>query len=364
MLRGDPIALDPELGREPLAVVGARALAAWPMWAGALVLGLPSMHDLVVLVPCASAATLVALSVAHIIGESGTPVPVSRAWRLVGYGLMADFAIACAQLLMTGAIRPRAGASPVIDLVIALGIYGVASRMLAPEHLAPPYRKRVAVDAAAPVILAALAALGALHGATDPIAMPFVVAPLVALRCASYADLRIPRGLSRQVGSAAWLTTVAVLMLVTSALGASRTPLASASGLSQAMLLACISAVIASVMVLVRARQLHGALWGVVREYRPDGLVLAVRGGEDRVHIVPSQPVPGAGMPPLDHTVTFLEVEELGSDGAPYRSGPPFIRARLAIGGSSSLLSGALVARAALWAAWSSAALAAAFALG
>ncbi len=346
-------------GREPLAVVLARALAPWPLW---LVLwGDPDRGA--PFVTAALVASLMAWRASRGADRSIGIAPVALTVALA-FGASVFLSAVASMLFARGPCGTGAASLPSVLLAWLSGamLYELGRRCLSTPGIGPPARVARVLDAAAHAVFLLAPATGVVDLSGGGAPLPVVVGPLLALRVAGFHDVRVPPSRRGSLGARTAIGGLSVLVLVAAMVhepgpGHWSAPVAWTVGG------AAVSALVAAVVLALRARSVSRALSGVVDEHRPDGVVLAVAGGAERVHVLPSDPRPGAGMPAPAAPITFLDVEPVPSDDAPYRGGPPVVRARMAYRGTSEQLAAALLCRAWGWLAFSALSLAAAILL-
>ena len=341
-------------GREPIAVIVARALAPWPLW---LLLwetlrpdGLrgPAFTPVVATLLVASMAQRAAR------GADRTLRPDLLVLLLsLSFGVAFFLQVAAAFTWYGRGFEPT---GPIVSVLLVwvagVALYEVFKRVFAGED-GPPVDLAHRIDFAAHSLLFCGPWLGVVDFAGNGVPLPLLVGPLVAVRVYGGQDARMPPArpgrlaVRTALGSAAAVAMLVVLSDASFARDASPAVALTLVGIAFSCLLAAIA-------LAARAPLAATALSGVVFEPRDGGVVLAVEGDEERVHVVPRGSGSGTGRSlSAGQVVTFLDVERVPIDAPPYRGAPKTVRARLAWLGTSEDLAGTLLARAWGWLAWS-----------
>ena len=351
-------------GREPIAVIVARALAPWPLWLLVWETLRPDSSTGPALTSVV-ATLLVASMAQHVArGADRTLRPDLLVLLLsLSFGAAFFLQVAAAFTWYGRGFEPS-GPIPSAVLVWLSGValYEAFKRVFAARESGASPEPELArrTDTAAHALLFAGPFIGLVDFADAGIPLPLLVGPLVAVRVSGGHDARMPPArpgrlaLRTTVGSVAAIGMLAVLADAHVAPDAS--PAVALTLLSVAS-----SSLLAAIALAGRAPLAASALTGVVLAPRDGGIVLAVAGDDERVHVVPcgsaagAAPALRAGVP-----VTFLDVEPVATAGPPYRRGPRTVRARLAWPGAAEDLAAVLLARAWGWLAWSAVTFAAA----
>ena len=334
-------------------VVAARALAPWPLW---LVLwgALGGGRDRGSLYVFVTTALVVALMARRAVRGADRNVTAGGVVSVVSLALGANFFFA----VVSGMALPHGhlgnlGWVPAVALgwIAGAGCYELGKRCLAQPDLGPSRLQGLVVDIVAHQALFAAPLLGLVDLRGGGLPLPLLVGPLVAVRVAGWHDARMPAPSASRLHVRTLLGVLAVAALVAALVLPPGVPGSTSNVL--VVLSAAVSSLLAAAVLVHRAGVAARCPWGVVYERRPDGIVLSVRGGSERLHVVPTDPRPGSGLPLPESPITLVDLEPLEGPGAPYRDGPPMTRARIAWRGTADQLASTLLARAWGWLAWS-----------
>lgn len=336
-------------GREPLTVIVARALAPWPLWLILWEVLRPEALGGAVLTPVV-ATLLVGLMAQRAARGADRALRLPLVAALIGLSMGATVLLEVASAFTwygRGFVPSGAAFGTLFTWLGGAALYEGFVRTLREPELQPS----PALDRLAHAILFAGPWLG-LVGVDQGLPLPFVVGPLVALRLVGGHDARMPLPRRGRLTTRTVLGTVAAVALLGAVLDASPLSHAPAAVAWSVMAAAC-SALLAALALASRAHVAAGALSGVVHEQRDGGVVLSIAGDEGAVHVVPRSCGSGGALPQPNLTVTFLDVEHGPEPGAPYRTGPSTVRARVLWCGDADQLASTLLARAWSWLAWS-----------
>jgi len=331
-------------------VIVARTLAPWPLWLFLWetlrpdALRGPAFTPVVVtllvgsMVQCAARAADRSLHVDRLVALLGLSF-VAALWLQ---------AAASFTWYVRGGAVPGPVATALLGCLAGVVTYELLRRALTHTGSGPSARFTRTVDIVAHIVLFAAPWTGVVDVRGDGLPLPLLVGPLLAVRIVGEHDAPLP--VARRGALPTWtvLGTVAAVVLLGAVLDSPAARLPSAT-VAFSVLGAAVSALLASIALAARAHRAARSLSGVVYEHRPDGIVLSVGGGTERVHVVPAEPRPGAALPPPDRRITFIDLVPGPEPGSPYRGAPEIVRARTAWAGSAEQLAAALLCRAWGW---------------